>query len=75
MIAFWCFILIMLGAVGIVNDLLVSFAGQFDYIIHIAVMFVSIGLLFNSYRKSKKGTMEKLKNRIKELEEQLGEGS
>ena len=71
MIVFWCFILIILGAVGLINDIAINFLGSFEYMLYIAIMFVSLGLLFNSYRKAKSGRIEQLENRIKELEAQL----
>ena len=73
MLVLWCFVLIILGAVGIIKDLLITIIGIYDYIFNLAIMFVALGILFNSYRKSKCGKRERLEDRIKELEEQLAQ--
>ena len=45
MIIFWCFVLIILGFVGVIKDMLIQTVGIYDYVINLAVMFVSLGIL------------------------------
>ncbi|MCK4668474.1 hypothetical protein KAU33_17100 [Candidatus Dependentiae bacterium] len=70
MIIFWCFILIVLGFVGVIKDMLIQSVGIYDYIINLAIMFVAVGLLYNSFKKARIGKYEKLERKIQQLQEE-----
>ena len=68
MIVFWCFVLIVLGFAGVIKDMLIQDVGIYDYIINLAVMFVAVGLLYNSFKKARLGKYEKLERKVQQLQ-------
>ena len=70
--AFWCVLIILLGLWGVIRDILaLNIPELLNPAANIAIILVALGLLIRTRVKQKAGTLEKLRNRISELEAEL----
>jgi len=74
----WAIIILIIVVVQIIMDILMlskeSFITiQFRTYFDLAFLFALLGILYRIYKLQKRGEREKLKERIKELEEKLKE--
>lgn len=71
--AFWCIVLILLGAWGLVRDIFApEVPGFLNPVANVSIMLVALGLLIRIRSKQRAANTEKLLSRIAKLEMELG---